>query len=68
MENTDENNNTQEIEVINGDGSELDVSPVYEHLNVLKPKSKDEDKKQNIIIPEVKETKNENNNENEWKL
>ena len=65
MENTNENNSNQEIEieVVNGDGSELDVSPVYEHLNVLKPKSKDEDKKQNIIIPEVIEKKTENKDE-----
>lgn len=65
MENTNENSSNQEIEVVNGDGSELDVSPVYEHLNVLKPKSKEEDKKQNIIIPEVREKKTETNNENE---
>lgn len=66
MENTNENSSNQEIEieVVNGDGSELDVSPVYEHLNVLKPKSKEEDKKQNIIIPEVREKKKEDNNEN----
>ena len=65
MENTNENNNNQEIEieVVNGDGSELDVSPVYEHLNILKPKSKEEDKKQNIIIPEVREKKTENKDE-----
>ena len=45
----------KEIEVINGDGSELDVSPVYEHLNAVKPKTKDEEeKKEKIIIPEVK--------------
>ena len=66
MENTNESNNNQEIEieVVNGDGSELEVSPVYEHLNVLKPKSKEEDKKQNIIIPEAIEKKTESNNEN----
>ena len=65
MENTNENNSNQEIEieVVNGDGSELDFSPVYEHLNVLKPKSKEEDKKQNIIIPEVIENKPENKDE-----
>ena len=65
MENTNENNSNQEIEieVVNGDGSELDFSPVYEHLNVLKPKSKEEDKKQNIIIPEVREKKTENKDE-----
>lgn len=61
MENANEKNNNgnQEIEVVNGDLDDLDVSPVYEHLNALKPKSKEEEKKQNIIIPEVKEEKKE---------
>ena len=45
----------KEIEVVNGDGSELEVSPVFEHLNAVKPKTKDkEEKKEKIIIPEVK--------------
>lgn len=43
----------KEIEIVSGDGSELDVSPVYEHLNAVKPKTKDEnDKDRKIIIPE----------------
>ena len=50
----------REIEVVNGDGSELEFSQVFEHLNSAKPKPKTEsDKKKNIIIPEVK--KNTNN-------
>ena len=36
-------------------GKNLEISAVYEHLNVAKPKPK-EDKK-NIIIPEVKKKK-----------
>ena len=45
----------QEIEVVSGDGSELEFSPVFEHLNSVKPKTKDEnEKKKPIIIPEVK--------------
>ena len=45
----------KEIEIVNGDGSEIEVSPVYEHLNAVKPKTKDkEEKKEKIIIPEVK--------------
>lgn len=50
---SDQENQNKEIEVVKGDGSELEFSPVYEHLNVAKPKPKDE-KKKNIIIPEVK--------------
>ena len=47
----------KEIEVINGDGSNLVISPVYEHINPAKPKSKDQNPK-NIIIPN-KDKKNE---------
>ncbi|MGN1270971.1 MAG: hypothetical protein ACI4UX_03210 [Clostridia bacterium] len=50
---SDNENENKEIEVVKGDGSELEFSPVYEHLNAAKPKPKDE-KKKNIIIPEVK--------------
>jgi hypothetical protein len=51
---SDEN---KDIEVIAGDGSELEVSPVYEHLNAIKPKTKEEEKKKKIVIPEVKKKK-----------
>ena len=48
-------NEKKEIEVVTGDGTELEFSPVFEHLNVAKPKTKDQnDKKKKIIIPEVK--------------
>ncbi len=49
-----EKNNEKEIEIINGDGSTLDISPVYEHINAAKPKSKDK-KPKNIVIPGKKE-------------
>lgn len=45
------------IEVVSGDGSNLDISPVYEHLNNSTPKSS-EKKPKNIVIPEEK-SKNE---------
>ena len=52
-------NEKKEIEVIAGDGTELEFSPVFEHLNVAKPKPKSEDdKKKKIIIPEVKNKDN----------
>ena len=48
-------NEKKEIEVVTGDGTELELSPVFEHLNVAKPKPKSEEhKKKKIIIPEVK--------------
>ena len=50
----EEKNNDIEV-VLDDNGENLEISPVYEHLNVAKPKPK-EDKK-NIIIPEVKKKK-----------
>lgn len=51
-------NDKKEIEIVKGDGSELDFSPVYEHLNAVKPKTKDEnEKKKKIIIPGMKKKK-----------
>lgn len=59
------------IEVVSGDGSNLDISPVYEHLNESTPKSSDE-KPKNIVIPQEKPKKeekkeNQENNENDEK-
>ena len=42
---SEQENENKEIEVVKGDGSELEFSPVYEHLNAAKPKTKDEKKK-----------------------
>ena len=51
-------NEKKEIEVVTGNGKDLEVSPVFEHLNALRPKSKSkEEKKKKIIIPEVKKRK-----------
>lgn len=41
----------KKIEVVTGDGKDLDISPVYKHLEVEKPK---EEKKEKIVIPEEK--------------
>ena len=54
----DTKNEKKEIEIVTGDGTELDVSPVFEHLNSVKPKTKDEnEKKKKIIIPGIKNKK-----------
>ena len=42
----------KDLEVISGDGSGLNISPVYEHLNVGKPKSADK-KPKNIVVPKT---------------
>lgn len=48
----------KKIEVVNGNGKDLDISEVSSHLNIAKPKI--EEKKQKIVIPEEK---NNNNNQ-----
>ena len=48
--NDEEKNEKKEIEVITGDGN-LDISPVYDHIDIEKP---DEKGKKQIIIPEEK--------------
>ena len=43
----------KDIEVINGDGKDLDISPVYDHIKIDKSNNQP-DKKQKIVIPENK--------------
>ena len=43
----------KELKVVTGDGSNLNISPVYEDINAARPKPQDK-KPKNIIIPEVK--------------
>ena len=43
----------KEIEVVTGDGKDLDISPVYDHIKIDK-NNKQPDKKQKIVIPENK--------------
>ena len=45
------------IEVVSGDGSNLEISPVYDHINVATPKSS-ENKPKNIVIPKELKEKN----------
>ena len=44
----------KEIEVIQGDGDDLNISPVYDHIDIEKPDKEKE--KREIIIPEEKST------------
>ena len=60
----DNDENKKEIEVISGDGSNLEISPVYEHINAAKPKTKDQNPK-NIIIPGEKKEKEKEEEEEE---
>ena len=42
--------NKKNIEIVNGDGSNLDISHVYDHLNSNTPKFSDK-KPKNIVVP-----------------
>ncbi len=55
-------NDKKDLNVVTGDGSNLDISPVYEHTS--KPKSANE-KPKNIVIP--KESKKEEEDDDEDK-
>ena len=50
----DEIKEPKKIEVVTGDGN-LNISPVYDHIEVEKPKPKDT---REVIVPEVKDTVN----------
>ena len=56
----------KEFEVVPGDGSNLDISPVYNNINEFKPKST-HDKPTNIVIPKTKESKKDKKNKEEKK-
>lgn len=43
----------KKIEIINGNGNDLEISEVHEHLRIARPKTKDE-KAKKIIVPEEK--------------
>lgn len=42
--------NKKNLEVVTGDGSDLDISPVYNHLSAEKPQTNNK-KPKNIVIP-----------------
>ena len=52
--NNTENSSDNSFKIVAGNGSEIEISPVHEHLNAMRPKTQDEKSKKRIIIPEVK--------------
>jgi len=52
------------LEVISGDGSNLEISPVYEHLNAGTPKSSKQ-KPKNIVVPKEKKKDKEEQEDKE---
>ena len=51
----DNQEDPNEIEIVTGDDSELEISTVYDHFNFDKVRDKPD--KNNIIIPKVKNNK-----------
>ncbi len=45
--------NKKDLEVVAGDGNNLDISPVFENSSPTKPKST-KDRPKNIVIPKAK--------------
>ena len=60
----DDKENKKEIEIVSGDGSNLDISPVYEHLNAAKPKNNN-NKPKHIVIPGEKQEENDDDENKE---
>ena len=53
---SEERDERKELKIVSGDGSELDISPAYEHLKDTKKAG--EDKPKNIVVPkEINEKK-----------
>lgn len=42
----------KEIEIVSGNGKDLNISPVYDHIDIERPKEEKEKKK--VIIPNGK--------------
>ena len=59
----DEDEKNKDIDVGSGDGTEIEISPVYDHIILDKPEKKD--KKEKIVIPkEIKSNNSDNDDEN----
>lgn len=51
----------RDIDVVSGDGSEIEISPVYDHVILDKPNKNE--KKEQIVIPKgIKEEKKDDTN------
>ncbi len=55
----------KKLEIVSGDGENLDISPVYEHLNTAKPKC--DNKPKNIVIPKAKKEDSDEDDDKEKK-
>ena len=48
-----DNNEKRDITIVSGDGKDLNISPVYDNLDIAKPEE-DSNTKKNVVIPEIK--------------
>ena len=51
-------NEEKKLEIVSGDNSDLEISPVHNHINSLKPKNTKKKKPKNIAFPKQKKKKN----------
>ncbi len=47
-----EDEKKKDIEIVTGDGKDLDISPVYNHIKIDKPDTGDKDEE--IVVPKEK--------------
>lgn len=47
------NNGQKDIKIVSGNGKDLNISPVYDNLDIAKPEEETNTKK-NIVIPKEK--------------
>lgn len=57
------NDDNKKLEIVTGDGKDLDISPVYEHLNTGKPNCNDKPK--SVVIPKVKKPEEDDNEQDD---
>lgn len=46
-------NEEKDIKIVSGDGKDLNISPVYDNLDIASP-DEDTNTKKNVIIPDIK--------------
>ena len=54
IEEKEEEKKEKDIEVVNGDGKDLEISPVYDHIKMDKNNNQNNNKNEKIVIPENK--------------
>lgn len=56
-EKLEEKKEEKKIEIVSGNGSDLNISPVYDNISISKPHTK---KPKNIIVPNEKKNSKKN--------